>query len=789
MPVSNQSRLDLRDQLQATLGAHYTLEHELTGGAMARVFAAQDAVLSRRIVVKVLSPEMAEGVSAERFAREIRIAASLNQANIVPVLATGETNGLPYYTMPFVDGLSLRERLKKDGALPINEAFSVMRDVARALAFAHQHGVVHRDIKPENVLLSGDAAVVTDFGIAKAISVARTTSAGAASPTLTAAGIAIGTPAYMAPEQISGEDAVDHRTDIYAFGCLAYELIAGRPPFAETSARELFAAHITKAPTPLSTLRRDCPSAISDIVMHCLEKDPARRPQSARELLSAMDAAHVARPSNALRGALRSPATWPIVGAVVLALVIFLALSRQTSSDVDRSVAVLPLTNIGGDSAQEYLADGMTDELATALGKMPGVRIASRSLAGRYRGQRDVDVRDVGRTLAVTHVLQGSLRRVGDKLRVNAVLTNAADGIEVWSDSYDRGADDVFAVQDEITRGVAGALGVAGRGGSEVRGTRDVEAYDQYLRGQFLLRRRGPGVRQAAQLFERAIARDANFARAHAALAAALQLFPYFAATPAAEVHEQATAAARRALELDSTLAEAHTALGLAYMHALDWTRAHESMKRAVELDPTDASAHHQYGRLLLYTGETDSAAAEFRRAKAIDPFSALYSTWIALTMSLRGDQTGALEEITRAIEIDSLNPVALQVATRVYFHTNRPTEARAAAMRLPEFLPWNAVAAYLYARIGDRDRAMRVRQSIERMSPRPWMVETSISYVSLGLGDTARALTAMEKATDLGEIWPSFWPLSDPMYDEVRRSRRFAELERRVGLSGRFTR
>ena len=787
--MTEQPKVDLREQLQATLGSAFTLEHELTGGAMSRVFSATDATLARRIVVKVLSPEMSEGVSAERFAREIKIAASLQQANIVPVLATGETNGLPYYTMPFVEGLSLRDRLKRDGPLSISEAASIMRDVARALAYAHEHGVVHRDIKPENVLLSGDAAVVTDFGIAKAISVARTTqSVDAPVSGLTGVGMAIGTPAYMAPEQIAGDSTVDHRADIYSFGCLAFELIVGKPPFQGKSLHELFSAHLTRTPVALTEVRRDCPSSISNLVAHCLRKDPALRPQSARELLGVLDALSTPRQSS--RGLGRLVGRWGSVesiamaAAILIVAVVFVVKQMSPAADVSKSIAVLPLTNVGGDSAQEYLADGMTDELATSFGKMPGLRVASRSLARRYQGQRDVDVREAGRALDANYVLQGTVRRLGDKLRVAAQLTSAADGKEVWSDSYDRGVAQVFALQDDITRAVATALKLNPRASAaEVRGTKDPDAYDLYLRGQFLLRRRGPGVGQAAENFERAIARDSSFARAHAGLAAALELLPYFTATSVAAVRDRATAAARRALELDSTLAEAHTALGLALMHSFDWPGAGAEFKRAVELERADPSAHHQYGRYLLYTAQNDSALAEFRRAKAIDPYSSLYSAWIGLSLSILRKPAEALVEMKRALEIDSLNAPALQFSPRVFLDNNDTASARSAARRLPNSAPWNGVAGGVYAQVGDRVAAQRILRSL-RSSPGLWFTQTGIAYTALGLGDTAQALTALERATELGEIWPCFVPVTHMQFDSVRHSARFAALLRRVGLT-----
>lgn len=278
---------DIRDQLQRTLSGAYTLERELGGGGMSRVFVAEESALGRKVVVKVLSPELAAGVSAERFAREVKLAARLQHANIVPVLTAGDTGALPFYTMPFVEGQSLRKRLAP-GPLPVAEVITILRDVTRALAYAHEHGVVHRDIKPDNVLLAGGAAVVTDFGIAKAISAART-DAHTAMPTLTQVGTSIGTPAYMAPEQVAGDPLTDHRADIYALGAVAYELLAGRPPFVERDARRLLTAQMSERPQHVAELRPDTPAALAELVMKSLEKDPAARPQSASEMLRALD--------------------------------------------------------------------------------------------------------------------------------------------------------------------------------------------------------------------------------------------------------------------------------------------------------------------------------------------------------------------------------------------------------------------------------------------------------------------------------------------------------------------
>ncbi|HEY7861678.1 MAG TPA: serine/threonine-protein kinase, partial [Gemmatimonadaceae bacterium] len=396
---------DLRTQLQSTLGSAYTLDRELGGGGMSRVFLATDTRLGRRVVVKVLSPDLSAGVSAERFEREIKLAARLQHPHIVPLLAAGDIDGLPFYTMPFIDGSSLRERLLA-GSLPHSESQSILRDVARALAYAHKQGIVHRDIKPENVLLAEGIAMVADFGVARALSAAANVAGGA---TLTQVGTQIGTPAYMSPEQAAGDPDVDFRADLYAFGVMAYELLAGEHPFAtKQSAHALVLAHLTETPAPLATQSSGISPLLSGIVMQCLAKDPIDRPDSASAIVRALDTTPA--PNDMSAPPLQATAT--------------------------PTVAVLPFANMSGDADNEYFSDGITDDIIGALTQVKGLRVAARSSSFSFKGKNE-ELSTVGQKLGVRNVLTGSVRHAGKRVRVTAQLTSARDGFQLWSERYD----------------------------------------------------------------------------------------------------------------------------------------------------------------------------------------------------------------------------------------------------------------------------------------------------------------------------------------------------------------
>ncbi|MEW5917049.1 MAG: protein kinase [Gemmatimonadota bacterium] len=785
---------ELQAQLSTSLEGRYTIEQELAGGGIARVFVAHETRLDRRVVIKVLSPELAAGLSAKRFEREIRLAASLQQANIVPLLEAGNSGELPLYIMPFVDGLSLRERLTRNGRLPLEQTISILRDVARALAYAHDRGVVHRDIKPENILLSGDAAVVTDFGIAKAISAATAGSERAPNvSTVTQPGTAVGTPTYMAPEQLTGDPSVDHRADIYSFGCLAYELLAGEPPFSGTL-QSLFAAHLSHTPTPISEKYPECPPALATLVMRCLAKDPAARPQSARDLLSVLDGVITrATTFTQLRARLgrRQRITAGVLIAVVALGALFVARPwRSSGTAAFASIAVIPFVNMTGDSSDEYLADGIADEVATALGKVPRIRVVSRGLSYRYKGQRALNFSEVGRELNSDHLLHGSLRRTPDGLRVSAQLVRTTDNFEAWSETYDRSLSDAIAFQDSITRAIAGALGrqfasdTATAGETATRVTADAQAYDLYLRGRFLLQRRGSGVRQAVENFERAIARDSNFAQAHGALALALELLPYFEPIEARSLRDRAVAAAQRALTRDASLAEAYTALAMAHQHAFQWDSADAMYQRAVAIDSTEADAHIQYGRFLFYTGRFIDAQRQFDRARRLDPYSAVASGWVGYLLVLGGRQADGIAELRRALEIDSTSPPLLGISSTAFLFANRRAEAKLFAERLARAVPeWRHVAAANLGELGERERAEAMLREFAQTPP-AIMPHTRRSILHLALDDTATTLDAMERATEAGEIWPTYYSLSEPRFDVLRRSARFAAIVRRAGLN-----
>ena len=802
--------MQLRDDLQSSLGSAYTVERELGGGGMSRVFLAEETALGRKVVVKILSVDIGAGLSGERFAREVRLAASLQHPNIVPVLTTGVADGIPFYTMPYVRGESLRVRMREPQPIPRRQAISVLRDVARALQYAHAEGVIHRDIKPENVLLSGDAAVVTDFGIAKAISVART--GGSALPmaesglSLTQAGASIGTPAYMAPEQVAG-DTVDQQVDLYAWGLVAYELLSGAHPFAgKTTAAQFMGAQLSQLPAPLGDRALDISPAIADLVTRCLQKNPSDRPASATELLDVLDSAYDSGGDHPSRSSHPSHASLPrarrlkpvALGIVVILLVAagaytYVAKVRNNSSSVARSsVAVLPFADDRADSAEAYFGEGIADELMTALGKVPGLRVASRTSAIALGRRHDLDVKEIGQRLGVATVVEGTIRRAGGRLRVTAQLTNTADGLTLWSDAYERESKDVFAVQDEITRSIVSALRpeLGGEAASRAQkasgpGTSDPEAYDLYLRGLYLIERRGVGVTRSAEYFSQAIAKDSGFARAYAGLADALEFFPYFAGVPASRIEARATAAAKRSLELDPELAEPRVALAMAHMHAFRWKEADEEFRRALAADSTSSVAHTQYGRFLAMLGRVPESLEQFRRARTLDPLAGTSSVWLSHTLSLVGQHEAAWAESKRARELDPNLVTAQTILALDRVAEGHPDEARAIAGDNIPRIPFSGMTAYMLEATGNKARAAAIRRSLDTTPDTTWMIHTARVFAYLATPDTSKVLNEMEAAFAGREIFPTWVPLVERIFDPVRHTARFATLLRRYGLEG----
>jgi serine/threonine protein kinase/tetratricopeptide (TPR) repeat protein len=795
--------MDLRDQLQSTLGSAYSVERELGGGGMSRVFLAEETSLGRKVVVKMLSGDLVAGISGERFAREVRLAASLQHPNIVPVLTTGIADGIPYYTMPYVKGESLRARMRQSPVIPRRQAVSVLRDVARALQYAHAEGVIHRDIKPENVLLSSDTAVVTDFGIAKAISAART-SASPQTPTesglmLTQAGSSVGTPAYMAPEQIAG-DTMDHRLDLYAWGIVAYELLSGAHPFAgKTTAQQFMAAHLSQSPPPLAERAPDVAPVITDLVMRCLQKNPDDRPPSATQLVDLLDNAHLSsadHPRPPLSRRRPSPIALGLVVVALLAVGAYAYGTKLHSSSggvVKSSVAVLPFADDRADPAEAYFGEGIADELMSALGKVQGLRVASRTSAIALGRRHDLDVKEIGSRLGVATVVEGTVRRAGGRLRVTAQLTNTSDGLTLWSDTYERENKDVFAVQDEITKAIVTALRpeLAGQSSAQIQkstagpGTSNPEAYDLYLRGLYLIERRGAGVARSADYFSQAIAKDSGFARAYAGLADALEFFPYFSGVPAAKIEATATAAARRSLELDPALAEPHVALAMAHMHAFRWKEAEAEFKAALAADSTSPVAHTQYGRFLAALGRIQESFAEFKRARTLDPLAGTASVWLSNSLSIMGNHEAAWEESKRTRELDPNLVTARTILAMDRVQAGHSADARAIVGDDVPPVPFNGMTAYVLQKAGDTAKAAAIRRNLDAMNDTTWMIHTARAFAYLATPDTAKALTEIEAAFGGREIFPTWIPLVERIFDPVRHSVRFAAVLRRWGLEG----
>ncbi len=706
------------EQLTAALADRYRIEHELGAGGMATVYRAHDLRHGRDVAIKVLRDEVAESLGRERFLREIRLAARLTHPHVLPLHDSGEAGGFLYFVMPLMEGQTLRDRLRQEGQLPVETAVRLAAEVADALDYAHRQDVVHRDIKPENILLHEGHAIVADFGIGKAIVAASE------SFTFTQVGVTVGTPAYMSPEQAAGEE-LDGRSDLFALGCVLYEMLTGEPPFTGPTLQAVIAKRFHHTPPAVTAARPAVPASVSHTIERLLEKDPAARIAS---------------------------------GALVVAAL----RSQETTSPVPRradpSVAVLPFANMSPNADDGYFADGITEEIINVLAQVDGLRVAARTSCFAFKG-KDEDLRVVGEKLGVQHVLEGSVRKAGPRLRITAQLIKVSDGYHVWSERYDRELVDVFALQDEIASAIAGKLQLSLLAGSErgaVRaGPRSVEAYELLLKGRVLLWQRGRAILDAFPCFEQAVALDPDLVEAHCLLGDAHRLKWIYGMAPASETIPPAQAAVNRALTLDPENIQALTTLAnIRAAYDNDIEAAVTLSDRVLAREPLHVQALCE--RALVVALRRDSSPQRFaqslqqlRTARRADPLSAWAAALESISLSCVGLRDEAEREARRAVALDGHAFTGRWALAWTLSDLGRDDEAMAVAL---ETLPMSgrnprilAEMAAIHARRGEVSAAQAILDELRTRATTGYVESSLVGAVSAALGsmDQARALVA----------------------------------------------
>ena len=783
------------ERLGVALAGRYRLVREIGRGGMATVYRADDLKHDRPVALKVLKPELAASLGAERFLREITLTARLDHPHILPLLDSGEAGGLLYYVMPYVEGESLRERLDREAQLPLDDALRIAREAADALSHAHRHGVVHRDIKPGNILLADGHARVADFGIARAM-----TAAG--ERTLTETGLAVGTPAYMSPEQASGEREIDARSDIYSLGCVLYEMLAGQPPHTGATAGAIFARKALEPVPSLRVVRDTVPLAVERAVTRALARVPADRFGTAGDFAAALAVgADVEKPAP---DRVRVWFTRRAIGFLAVAAALTLAdvgglRTRLMGGGTPaiESLAVLPLENHSGNPEQDYFAAGMHEALIVDLGKLSGLkRVTARPSVLRYV-KTDKTPRQIGEELGVDALLSASVTRAGDRIRVNATLVRASTGESLWGDKFDRDLQDVLALQDDIVGAIARQvqLRLSSRDRAELTGARRVNraAYDAYLKGKYELSTFTPeGFEKGLALLNEAVTLDSTEPLAWAGLSQIYSLMEIFSPTPRPDAIPRAKEAALRALALDETLAEAHVALAdIQSANEYDYAAGGKSYRRALELNPNLPDAHIHYSWDLAVFGTEEEALAAMRRGMQLDPYSPLYTAWYAGMLWEFGRFDEAIAEANKAIELEPDFPVALFVLGLSYLDKGHFAEAIATHERTLAKYPrqgFSWTLARTYALAGQPAKARRILDRLKTGTPgdtpHPWFIASAYA----ALGEHEEALDWLEKAYDARIL---FLPnlnrerASGATFGVLRGHPRFQELLRRLNLTG----
>ena len=722
---------------------------------MAIVFLAQDLRHDRDVALKVLRPEISAEIGAERFLREIKMAARLNHPHILPVYDSGEADGLLFYVMPNMAGRSLRELLDREKQLSVPEALRITLEVASALDYAHRNQVMHRDVKPENILLHEGSAMVADFGIGKALSGGKS---------ITQTGMAVGTPAYMSPEQSGGEGVVDGRSDLYSLGCVLYEMLSGEPPFTGPTAQAIIAKRYV-SPVPRVRTTRDVPEAVDDAVSRALARTPVDRYRTGAEFADALRA--ILRDGES--GTKRTP-------------------PEVKSAPAPKAIAVLPLTNMSADPENEYFSDGMTEEIINALAKVPGLQVASRSSCFAFKG-KEVDVHQVGEKLGVGSVLEGSVRKVGNRIRITAQLVNVENGYHLWSETYDRQLEDVFAIQDEISRAIVEALRLrlASDTGQLVVPTKNLEAYNLYLKGRFFFARfTESGLRKSIEFFQHVLLQDPGYARAYAGMADCWCSLADDWVAPD-DAYPRAKAAATRALQHDPELAEAMTSLGkVLCWYEWDFAGAEKQLRQAVTLNPNYAEAHWAFGSALPAVGLLGEAIGEMRKALTLDPLYPQYSRWLGRFLLYAKEYEAAIAQSHQTMELNAEYFQAYLDIGSACLAQGRPEQAlewyRRGQGLESSVRSYDAFIVRALAPLGRRDEAEEILARLADESRQRYVRAEALAMGYAAVGDLERAFASLERAFQARSGGLIYLHL-DPGYEPLRGDPRYAELVRRIGV------
>jgi serine/threonine-protein kinase len=774
--------------------SHYEVLEKLGEGGMGMVYKARDLQLGRFVAIKVLIPTAGESSDRQaRFIQEARAASSLNHPNIITIHDIVRTGGGECIVMEFVRGQTLGDLIAK-GRIPPVDCLKLAMQVADAVAAAHSIGIVHRDLKPANVMVTPEGlAKVLDFGLAKLESGDGAIDFGESDTTMsihietarprTAEGAIVGTVAYMSPEQAQGS-RIDSRSDIFSFGSVFYEMVTGDRAFQGGSGLETLTAVLRDQPRRIETTGVEMPTEVQDVIDRCLKKDPDQRFQAMSDVKDALEHIYFATRSGVMK---LNSGVW----------------KKADAAPAAPSIAVLPFLNRSSDKENEYFSDGLAEEIINALARIENLRVTARTSAFAFRGAEQ-DIRKIGETLNVASVLEGSVQKAGNRVRINVRLVSAADGNNLWSERFDREMTDVFEIQDEISQNIVGKLKVrlTSQSGSGVdqapppaaspvkRYTENLDAYNLYLKGRFELNKMTrEGLDAGRALFEEAIAMDPHYALAHDGLAYTWYSLGFMGFIAPKEAMPKAKASVRRALELDESVAESHATLGaILALYDWDWAGAERELKRSIELNGSSPVSRDVYAFYFLRpAGRIEEAIVEVQTALSLDPLSILFRVHLGFLFYLRHQYEHALAQFRKVLEMNPKYYLAHAMMGPVYAMKGDATKAlesytdARAADADSKFV--DSLEAMTLAMAGRRAEAKALLESVMLRAARDYISPVSIAYVCAAMGDKDAAFMHLDKA--IGDRDPNVLGLkSNPAFDGLRGDERYKALLRKMQLA-----